>query len=328
MKNDKIFRKIVQIVKNNRIDLNHKSSLILIGSCFSSEIGKRLKNAGFSTTQPFGTIFNPMTIADNLLRIVDKNYFIAKDLVKEKNIFYSWNHSSKNYSSKNPTELLSYLNNEIDELNNSFATNPILIMTLGTSIVYELNNKIVGNCHKQPQSNFKKRRLSVEEVVLRWKDIINKCENQTFVFTVSPVRHYKDGIIENNKSKAVLILAIDQLLKLYPNQVFYFPSYEIVMDELRDYRFYNSDMIHPSNDSVDYIWTKFQETYFNAKTIDIVNRCEKIRQSLNHNPFYNNGDEYQSFAEKLKNKIDLISSETPLCDWSNELNEIKKELLS
>ena len=325
MKNDKIFRKIVQIDKNDNVDITHNSTLILIGSCFSNKIGQCLKNTGFSTTQPFGTIFNPITIADNLLRIVNRKYFNEEDLVKVNNVFFSWSHSSKNYFSMNKSKLLSDLNNEINALNNSFSKNPILLLTFGTSIVYELNNQVVGNCHKQPHSHFNKRRLSVEEVVLRWKDIINKCKNQTFVFTVSPVRHYKDGIVENNRSKAVLILAIDQLLKLYPNQVFYFPSYEIVMDELRDYRFYNSDMIHPNNDSVDYIWKRFQETYFNTKTIEIVNRCEKIRQSLNHKPFFNDGVEYQSFAKKLKNKIDLICIETPLYDWSKELNEFDKQ---
>lgn len=327
MKNDKIFRKIVQIVKNDNLEVTHNSTLILIGSCFSNEIGKRLKYTGFSTFQPFGTIFNPITIADNLLRILNKKYFTDEDLVKVNNVFFSWSHSSKNYHNINSAELMFDLNNEIDTLNYSFTKNTILLLTFGTSIVYELNNQVVGNCHKQPQNYFKKRRLSVEEVVLRWKDVINKCKNQTFIFTVSPVRHYKDGTIENSRSKAVLILAIDKLLKLYPNQVFYFPSYEIVMDELRDYRFYNSDMIHPNNDSVDYIWEKFQETYFNTKTIDIVNSCEKIRKSLNHKPFFNDGVEYQSFAKKLKNKIDLISIETPLYDWSKELNELDKELL-
>ena len=326
MKNDKIFRKTVQIVKNNNINLTHNSSLILIGSCFSLEVGNRLKKSGFEINQPFGTVFNPITIGNNLLRIIDKNYFTKNELVEKNNVFYSWHHSSKHYSDNDSKTLIEKLNTEIDTLNISFSKNPILLLTFGTSIVYEYNNKIVGNCHKQPSNHFQKRRLSIDDVVSNWKNVIKKCPNQHFIFTVSPVRHYKDGIVENNRSKSVLILAIDELIKLFPNQLSYFPSYEIVMDELRDYRFYNYDMIHPNKDSVDYIWMKFQETYMNNKTTEIINKCDKLRQALDHKPFINNSKEHQQFLKILKQKIVSISNETPLYNWSDELGDINREL--
>ncbi|MDG2343225.1 MAG: GSCFA domain-containing protein [Flavobacteriales bacterium] len=326
MKNDKIFRKIVQIVKNNNINLTHNSSLIMIGSCFSLEVGKRLKKACFEINQPFGTIFNPITIGNNLLRIIDKDNFTKNDLIEQNNVFYSWHHSSKNYYDNDSTALIKKVNGEIDSLNKSFSKNPILILTFGTSIVYEYNNKIVGNCHKQPSNHFQKRRLSIEDIVSCWKNIIKKCPDQHFIFTVSPVRHYKDGIVENNRSKAVLILAIDELVKLFPNQISYFPSYEIIMDELRDYRFYNADMIHPNKESVEYIWIKFQETYMNNKTIEIINKCDKLRQALDHKPFLNSSKEYEQFLENLKQKIASISNQTPLYNWSDEIVKINSEL--
>jgi hypothetical protein len=327
MKNDKIFRKIVQIVNNNNIKLNHKTPLILMGSCFSSEIGKRLGLSGFNTHQPFGTIFNPITLGENLIRLYNKSFFYENDLTFNREVFYSWAHSGKSYSNKNSELLLKDINNEIRKIHKSLINETVLILTFGTSIVYEHNNNIVGNCHKHPSSYFSKRRLTVNDIVSHWKNIITSFQNHSFIFTVSPVRHYKDGIIENNRSKASLILAIDELVKLFPNQVSYFPSYEIVMDELRDYRFYNADMIHPSKESVDYIWSKFQETHMSKSTIDTIVECEKIRQSLNHKPFSSDTKDYQLFLHNLKEKISLIFNKTPHYDWSNELEKIDKELL-
>ncbi len=327
MKNNKVFRKIVQIAQSNHIELKHDSPLILLGSCFSSEIGKQLRFSGFNVYQPFGTIFNPITLGDNLIRIKNKSFFSENDLTTNKEVFYSWNHSSKVYNNKDAKSLLKFINNEVELIHNSIVNNPVFILTFGTSIVYEYNNNIVGNCHKQPSNFFTKKRLTVNDIVTHWKKIITSFNKHSFVFTVSPVRHYKDGIVENNRSKAVLILAIDELVKLFPDQVNYFPSYEIIIDELRDYRFYNSDMIHPSNESVEYIWSKFQESYMSHYTMDIISKCEKIRQSLNHKPFSSNKQEHNIFLNKLKDKISLICNETPLYDWSNEIGVINKKLL-
>ncbi|MBM77296.1 MAG: hypothetical protein CL846_02330 [Crocinitomicaceae bacterium] len=327
MKNDKIFRKTVQIIKNENVELTHNSSLILMGSCFSNEIGKRLNSSGFLTSQPFGTIFNPMTLGDNLIRIYEKTLFTKNDLTLNNGVFFSWNHSGKKYNNNDFSVLLNKINNEIEILHSSLDDCPFLLLTFGTSIVYEHKRKIVGNCHKHPSNYFQKRILSVENIVSYWKEVIKKYPYQHFIFTVSPVRHYKDGIIENNRSKAVLILAIDQLMKLFPNQTSYFPSYEIVMDELRDYRFYNSDMIHPNNESVEYIWSKFQDAYMNKKTINIVHQCEKIRQSINHKPLMSSKIEYKSFLNKVKEKITDISYKTPLYNWEDELKNLDIKLL-
>jgi GSCFA family len=191
-----------------------------------------------------------------------------------------------------------------------------MVLTLGTANVFieKKSNQVVNNCHKIPPPYFDKKRLSVEEVVLNLKSTFEKIFIQNIdcqiVITVSPIRHLRDGLIENNRSKAVLLLACAELSDLFPN-VHYFPAYELVIDDLRDYRFYAPDMMHPTDQAIDYIWQHFTDTFFNEKTKMIVEEVQKINLMKQHRPLHPNTEGYQQFVNNLQQKVDNLKKKYP-----------------
>tara|TARA_B100001287_G_scaffold265229_1_gene257922 strand:- start:610 stop:1590 length:981 start_codon:yes stop_codon:yes gene_type:complete len=322
---DKIknFRNVVS-VPDFPFKIDYNNWILSMGSCFSSEMNRCFNNNAFYTYSPFGTIYNPLSIAINLDKCLSGISFNKNDLIQHNDIFFSWFHSGK-YFSKNGILLIDQLNKEAEEVSKIISNQPIIITTFGSAIVFCLksNNQVVANCHKQKPSLFYKKRLLVNEIVETWTKVIDKLETK-FIFSVSPVRHFRNGFIENSRSKAVLLLAIEELIKLFPQKVIYFPSYEIMMDELRDYRFYSNDWIHPSSEAVSYIWDKFSEKIFSSSTFEVVEKVSNIRTRLNHRPNYGLSDEYIKFLKKLKGDIIEISSKTPLYIWDKEIESIDK----
>jgi hypothetical protein len=260
----------------------------------------KFAEGGFEAMHPFGAIYNPYSVANSFKLIAEKQMPSAESLFFQKDKWNSYAfHSS--YSSADKNEAIRQMSEAITKANNILnSENPIIIITLGTSWVYELNEtgEIVANCHHSSASSFTRRAMDVEEIIEVLSPI---CQTgKRIIFTVSPVRHLKDGAHENQLSKSRLLLAVDKLVNLHPNCE-YFPSYEIVLDELRDYRFFAEDMAHPTALAVDYIWEKFSGTYFSDKTIDGIKEYEKIVKTEKHRPSNPESEQYISLLEKIKN---------------------------
>ena len=318
----KNFRNEVNIPEFD-IDIDHNRPILSFGSCFSNEMHQLLMDNGFGAIYPYGTIYNPITIADNLNRIFSNKPFKDSDLtIYNEEIWFSWFHSGKNFDVESQN-LLDKINNEQVVVSDKLISKPLIIVTLGSSIVFSLKNSntIVANCHKQPSEFFDKKRLEINDVVDAWSPIINDLDAD-FIFAVSPVRHYRSGMVENNRSKSVLLLAVERLCNLYPSKAKYFPSYEIMMDELRDYRFYGRDWVHPSEEAVSYIWNKFSQSLFSSSVLKVINDVSNIKLRINHQPNYGMTSDHIKFLQKLKKDIVNIKGKTPLYNWSKEIKSI------
>lgn len=292
------FRTEVQIEKSP-IKINHNQKILLLGSCFAQNMQVKFAEGGFEAMHPFGAIYNPYSVANSFKLIAEKQMPSAESLFFQKDKWNSYAfHSS--YSSADKNEAIRQMSEAITRANDILnSENPIIIITLGTSWVYELNEtgEIVANCHHSSASSFTRRAMDVEEII---KVLTPICQTgKRIVFTVSPVRHLKDGAHENQLSKSRLLLAVDKLISEYDNCE-YFPSYEIMLDELRDYRFFADDMAHPTALAVNYIWQRFSDTYFSDKTIDGIKEYEKIIKTEKHRPSNPNSEQYLSLLEKIK----------------------------
>ena len=243
--------------------IGYEDHILLLGSCFSDEIGAQMQQRNLHVTcNPFGTLYNPLSIAQAInCQFSTVNYQFHEGL---------WHSMAHHGSFSRPTreETERAVNTSIDILQTALRTASTVIITFGTSWVYEMDSFIVGNCHKLLADRFTRRRLSVEEIVAAWQPIIDSYPDKHWIFTVSPIRHVKDGLHENQLSKATLLMAVEQLTSQdgRSDRVSYFPSYEILLDELRDYRFFADDLVHPSSLAVQYIWERFVETFCTPQT--------------------------------------------------------------
>ena len=302
------FRTEVQIpVSETALEIDDR--VFSIGSCFSSEMSDLLKTGQIQTlNNPFGTTFNPYSINQAVKKLHDSQFYTENDLIKFGEEIISLDHHSK-FNSRFVHQTLDKINAEI-EVGNRFLQDANWVMiTYGTSFIYEFlpKKKLVANCHKIPGKYFEKRLLthleitdSVYETVTLLKDICK--ENVQILFTVSPVRHTKDGMVENNLSKAKLIAAIHEILPQF-EKCHYLPVYEILMDDLRDYRFYKEDLIHPSRQAVQYIWEKFGSAYFSDETMDFVEENFKIAKALEHKSADEKSPKHQEFLTNIEKRI-------------------------
>ena len=304
----------LQPQKHNQIDYN--SNVVLLGSCFSENIGSKFEYFKFqSVTNPFGILFHPLAIENLITRSINKDYYSEDELHFHNEQWFCLDaHSKLNNTSKQ--ELLKNLNTQIDATHKSLVNASHVVITLGTSWVYRhsASDAVVANCHKLPQKQFLKELLSVEQITASLEAMIRFVKGInptiTFLFTVSPVRHIKDGFIENTQSKSHLLTAIHQVVEPI-KQIHYFPSYEIMMDELRDYRFYKSDMLHPNEVAVNYIWEKFQQVWINESATKTMNDVEAVQKGLQHKPFNQNSKEHQQFLESLEGKKQALKFQYP-----------------
>lgn len=314
-----IFSLKIPIPKASQI-IDYQSEVLLLGSCFSKNIGNKFNYFKFTAlVNPFGIIFNAVSLEKLVKRAVSQNYFTENDIFFHNELWHCFEVHSE-LSNPDKEKLLKDLNCIIELTNQQITKLTHCIITLGTSWVYRLrqaqsdNQSIVANCHKVPQKEFTKELLSAEQNEQSLKNIISLIQsinpNCKFIFTVSPVRHIKDGSFENNVSKGNLFSALHNVLEseYCKLNTEYFPSYEIVMDELRDYRFYEKDMLHPNNLAVDYIWERFSETYFDSNTLAVMNEVEMIQKGLSHRPFNPNTESHQRFLEQLQLKIESLKA--------------------
>lgn len=288
--------------------IDYASKTLFIGSCFSSNIGDLLKDRKFTVLiNPFGTVYNPSSICTQMESMINHHTVITEDLVEFDKLFCHHDYHT-HFNNVDKDVIVSAINGTIQRSHEYFQKADWIFITLGTNWVYEIKstNKIVANCHKRPSSIFNKRLLTLNETVENLEKIHTMLKtfnpNAKIVYTLSPVRHIKDGIEENALSKAILKVAIqDQLTK---NGCEYFPAYEYMMDDLRDYRFYEEDLIHPNKVAIKYIWKKFIETYFSESTLTKIKEVEKIISFLAHRPV-NPDDAYE--AKLAEKQIELDS---------------------
>lgn len=301
----------------------------MLGSCFTENIGERLLNAKFSVDlNPFGILYNPFSIEQCLLRLMEAKPFSADELFQHESRWHSFMHHSR-FSAKSAELCLQAINERLLFSAKGLKDAEYLFVTFGTAWVYELKQtgEVVANCHKLPDATFVRRRLTVTEIVNHYTSLIKKLlllnPKVKLIFTLSPIRHWKDGAHDNTLSKSILLLAIDELEKQFDN-VSYFPAYELVMDDLRDYRFYAEDMQHPNKTAVDYIWERFSNCYFSAETKRTALEMEKLTRTLSHRPFNTDGIEYQQFCEQQLNKIKKYELAFPEIDFRAEKAEFLK----
>lgn len=283
-------------------------------------MGQNLSYHKFNNLQnPFGILFHPKAIENLIKRALEKRLFRDTDLIYQNGLWHSYEaHSS--LSDISAEMVLKRLNDKLKETLEYLTHSTHIIFTLGTAWVYRHNASglLVANCHKVPQKEFTKELLSIDAITSSLEQLLRliRSVNQEaqILFTVSPVRHLKDGFIENQRSKAHLIAAIHQVVK--DAHITYFPSYEIMMDELRDYRFYESDMIHPNAIGISYIWEKFRETWISDNAIPTMKAVAGIQKSLEHRPFNVNSEEYKDFQKAIKSKITALQKTYPFMKFN------------
>lgn len=290
-----------------KIEADHP--IFSIGSCFSTEISDLLGNGQLQTfNNPFGTLFNPFSINNAIHKLHSAAKYTEEDLVLYKDEVHSLDHHSS-FTSQFPHLTLEKINSQIEAGNNFLQKTKWVLITYGTSFIYEFlpKNVLVANCHKIPAKFFSKRMLSNQEISASITESISLLKDMCaadvqILCTISPVRHTKDGMVENTWSKANLINALHQTISSEKN-VHYLPVYEIMMDDLRDYRFYKEDMIHPNEQAIRYIYEKFGDAYFSVSTKEFIAESLKIKQSLNHRPSDEKSIKYLEFQRNLEQKI-------------------------
>lgn len=313
--------------------LDHTQKSLVLGSCFAEHIGNRLADNKFNTQiNPFGVLYNPSSIASSLHALLDEKIFTSNDLFQQEGVWNSFSHHSR-FSDLCIDNCLHKINTEASTAQKQLKACDLLTITFGSAFVYKSKSDgtVVSNCHKLPEKSFERHRLSVDEIVAQYKELIPRLltlqPEMKILCTVSPIRHLKDGLHANQLSKATLLLAIDQLCSLFPFNVFYFPAYEIVMDELRDYRFYAEDMTHPSGVAIEYIWECFCRCCIAKKSLQFMTLWQEIQKAVNHRPFQPQSSAFQLFVRKNEEKLRLLSSQYPSIDFAKE-KEYFRGLLS
>lgn len=310
--------------------IDYNSRLMMLGSCFAENMGSKFSYYKFDVdVNPCGIIYNPLSVANVLRLIVEGKQFEKSDLRQVGGKWVSLYHHGA-FSSTDPDECLRRINDRLTKATGELRTLDLLVITWGTAWEYRYTreNIVVSNCHKIPSQEFERSRLSVEDIVKEYLVLIGRLREINpglrILFTVSPIRHWKDGAHGNQLSKATLLLAIDRLREELQH-VYYFPAYEIVLDELRDYRFYADDMLHMSGFTVDYIWERFLYSFISPEVLGLMNQIGRVNKGVAHRPFDPQSEEYHRLVKKMLAEIAMISRSYPMIDFSEEkrkLNEV------
>ncbi|MFD2517846.1 GSCFA domain-containing protein [Salinimicrobium flavum] len=293
--------------------IGYSSKVLLLGSCFVENMGNKLEYFKFQQLlNPFGILFHPAAIHNFLNSVVQKKKYTEEDIFFHNDAWHSYRAHS-DLSSLEKEVILDRLNSAAEETRTYLKTASHVIITPGTAWGYRLKKtgETVANCHKVPQKNFSKELIDVETNLFECVRLVRELNPEvTVIFTVSPVRHLKDGFIENQLSKSRLITAVHQVISEEKNTA-YFPAYEIMMDELRDYRFYAEDMLHPNAIAIDYIWEKFTETWIPSEALPVMKKVETIQKGLSHRPFNEDSEAHKKFRKDLQKKISDLQNNYP-----------------
>lgn len=314
--------------------LGYSTPTMFCGSCFTENIGTIMVDRKMPIlVNPFGVVYNPISVKLVIESILSTKHFEESDLRFRNGLWYSFLHHTS-YSSPIKEECLELVNSDLHKASEFAKGMKYLLITFGTARVFYLkeNDQPVANCHKIPAKEFENRLMSVDEIVDSWSILLNDLLKRTpdlkIIFTISPVRHWKDGAIGNQQSKSILNVAVHELINRYPNSAFYFPAYEILMDDLRDYRYYADDMLHPSKVAIDYIWEKFKDSLMDSDSIVLMEEIERVIAAVNHKPFNPNTIEHKAFTNKILIWIERIKGNNPSIDFTSEeilLNKIMKK---
>ena len=324
-------------VKNAGFYISHQDRLFLTGSCFTENIGNKFTQLKFNNIQnPHGILFNPVSVCNSIKEYVDPKEYTADNLFYYNEAWHSWNHHSR-FSSPIQQESLDLINNSNKAAHDYLKQADYLFITFGSSWVYTFTEEALGamagnvasNNHKAPASWFKKRLLNSNETFLMIKDmmkaVVSINPDIKFIYTISPVRHIREGFIENNRSKAVLIDAVHNIVNDNPENSFYFPSYEIVIDDLRDYRFYSEDMVHPNYLASDYVWEKMAKAYMKEETLQLNKIIEEINIAYKHKPFNPTSNQHSTFLQNYAAKVKALQESYPYMDFAKELEYFNQQ---
>ena len=297
--------------------MRHSDKMMLIGSCFSDNIGAKLRDAMMQVeVNPFGTIFNPLSIAGAINKIIDDETIAGIELFMSNGVWNCYDFHSR-FSMASKEAALERMNRSISTAHEHLAQCKSLVVTLGTAVVYRRRDtgEVVSNCHKVPQHEFTRRLASVDDITGALNATVERLHEFNpelrIIFTVSPIRHIADGLEMNSLSKAVLRVAINNVVRSHKEWVSYFPAFEIVIDDLRDYRFYTADMVHPTDVAIEYIWQTFQATYFDDHSTQAIARCERVSKRLKHRPMSNNPEVVERFNADTQAVIANLKKEYP-----------------
>ena len=325
------FHTIVDVPVFNR-KTGYSQKNIFMGSCFTENVGNRMAVLKYIVDiNPFGILYNPISVANGLRILMQQREFTTTDLVRADGLWHSFYHHGR-FSFHNEKDTLNAINSRIKTSAEFLKEAGFLFITFGTAWIYKYKKtgQPVSNCHKIQAKEFDRVRLSVDEIVAEYRNLFSEIRqlNQAIkiVFTVSPIRHWNDGAIENQRSKAILLLAIDELIHEFGDDFCaYFPAYEIVMDELRDYRFYDEDMIHISDVAVNHIWDKFQKSLIDNESQQIALQVQKVVKALNHKPLHENAPEYVRFLQQMTEEINRLENKYKLLNLTIEKEYFKTE---
>ena len=319
-------------VKNAGFYISHQDRLFLTGSCFTENIGNKFTQLKFNNIQnPHGILFNPVSVCNSIKEYVHPKEYTSKDLFYYNEAWHSWNHHSR-FSSPFQQESLNMINVSNKAAHEYLKHADYLFITFGSSWVYTFTAEALGavagnvasNNHKAPANWFRKRLLSSTETFLMMEEMMKAVlsinPNIKFIYTISPVRHIREGFIENNRSKAVLIDAVHSTINHNPQNTFYFPSYEIVIDDLRDYRFYSEDMVHPNYLASDYVWEKMVKAYMKEETLQLNKTIEEVNIAFKHKPFNPTSNQHKTFLQNYFHKVKTLQETYTYMDFSKELH--------
>lgn len=316
------FRTTFNIPPSNR-KITYDDPAVFIGSCFSTSIGRQFEYGHLPVMiNPSGTVYNPVSVCNTLSTVTDRKQYTQDDLHCYEGNWISFNHYT-DFTGSDPEEVLSRINSRSDEALSFMSKAHFLFVTFGTARIYrwKQTGRIVSNCHKLPASGFSLELLSVNDIVSLWMDQLDKLHTLfpelQVIFTISPIRHWKDGAHENQISKSILFLAVEELMK-HPATPGYFPAYELVMDDLRDYRFYEKDMLHLSESAVDYIWKAFTDCYLDEKTVSVWTEINKITRAMAHQLKGSARDKIGTFVQKMAARIESVEAKVPGIDLERE----------
>lgn len=311
--------------------LSYQSKMLFMGSCFAEHIGRFLQEHKFQTeVNPFGVVYNPLALARQAELLIGKEEFTEKDLHKHNGLWFSFMHYTL-FSNPDPAQCLRQINAAFQRGKETIDKADTLFLTLGTAYAYSLRTtgEIVSNCHKIPAREFKRRLCTIEEIVLALTGMLEKLESRRklprVVLTVSPVRHWKDGAVNNNRSKSTLVLAIAELIRQRP-ELYYFPAYELFMDELRDYRFYADDMLHPSSLGIACTRELFTDTFIAPADMLLLNKIQKVLKSVLHKPRFPGSSSHKRFVTQVLKSLDDLEHQYSFLDFTKERKELTKNV--
>jgi len=303
--------------------ISHTDRLLLVGSCFTSNVGRQLEDLKFSVSHnPTGILFDPFSVVRHLRDALENRPYTAADLVPQEEIWHSYNHHT-DFSSTDMDVTLRRINDAVAFTGAFLKRADVLFITLGSAFYYRLSQggERVANCHRFPSQTFVKHLAEVDEIVKQFSETVADIRRENpglkLVFTVSPVRHIREGVVNNNRSKARLLEAVHRLCETLEN-AYYFPAYELVIDVLRDYRFYDVDMVHPNYAATQFVFEQFRNTFFGADTQSLCERIREVVTASRHKPNFPDTEAHRKFLAANRQKIQTLEPLTPLADWEGE----------